>query len=405
MKILVAHNRYHFRGGEDTVVDAEVELLRDHGHEVFVYLRDNRELSQIKPHAAAIQTVWSQQSFNDVIELCKNFQPDVIHSHNTFPLISPSVYSVAKRWNIPLIQTLHNFRLICPQATLLRQDNPCEDCIGKLPWRAIIHRCYRGSLPQTSISVGMITLHRLLRTWTKQVTRYIVLNQMCRDKFIEGGIPFELLRIKPNFLDAPIEPQWNHRHGGVFIGRLSNEKGLHVLAEAVAHLPNVCIDVFGNGPLETLVKSSRGFRYWGFQERDKLHEHLRQAAYLVVPSTGVESFGLVAIEAFACGTPVIACAHGGLREIIVHGKTGIFVEPGNPVELANAIDFAENHPDEMKVMGRAARKTYLARYTSDTNYQILMKIYQEALDSLEHSATPTLPLVRSKKSALQNIQI
>lgn len=404
MKILVAHNRYHYRGGEDTVVDAEVNLLRRHGHEVFVYLRDNRELNQLKPHAAALQTFWSRRSYDDVQQLCKKFQPDVIHSHNIFPLISPSIFSVAKQWNIPLIQTLHNFRLLCPQATLLRQDRHCEDCIGKLPWRAIIHQCYRNSLLQSSVSVGMITLHRLLRTWTQQVTRYIVLNQLCRDKFIEGGIPFELLRIKPNFLDALVEPQWDHRLGGVFIGRLSHEKGLNVLAEALSQLPNISIDVYGKGPLESLVHSVRGFRYQGFQGRDKLHDCLRKASYLVVPSTGVESFGLVAIEAFACGTPVIASAHGGLREIIVHKKTGIFVEPGNSYELANAINFAESHPNEMRAMGRAARKTFLARYTADINYQLLINIYQEALDSLEHGAINP-PLIQSKNSALQNIRI
>jgi glycosyltransferase involved in cell wall biosynthesis len=195
----------------------------------------------------------------------------------------------------------------------------------------------------------MIMLHRLLRTWHTKVTRYIVLNQLCRDKFIAGGLPFDVLRIKPNFFDSANEPEWVHRSGGIFIGRLSEEKGLKVLAEALSQLPDSQIDVYGKGNLLTYVEATRGFNYKGFRVADELQACLRQAAYLVVPSTGVESFGLVAIEAFAAGTPVIASANGGLREIVVHGKTGFLVEPGNVDALARAIAFAEDHPDEMKI--------------------------------------------------------
>jgi glycosyltransferase involved in cell wall biosynthesis len=327
MKILVAHNRYRYRGGEDTVVDAEVDLLRRHGHEVLVYLRDNEELTRMKNHSAALQTLWSHKAVADVTTLSEKFRPELIHSHNTFPLISPSLYSVAKQLNVPVIQTLHNFRLICPQATLLRNGVQCEDCVGNLPWRAIVHRCYRNSLSQSAVSSSMIMLHRLLRTWHTKVTRYIVLNQLCRDKFIAGGLPFDLLRIKPNFVDSANEPEWVHRSGGIFIGRLSEEKGLNVLAAALLQLPNSQIDVYGKGDLKTYVEATRGFNYKGFRDPSELQACLRKAAYLVVPSTGVESFGLVAIEAFAAGTPVIASAHGGLREIVVHGKTGFLVEP------------------------------------------------------------------------------
>ena len=368
MKILVAHNRYRYRGGEDTVVDAEVDLLRRNGHEVLVYLRDNEELTRMKNHHAALQTLWSHKAVADVTVLSEKFRPELIHSHNTFPLISPSLYSVATRLNVPVIQTLHNFRLICPQATLLRNGVQCEDCVGNLPWRAIVHRCYRNSLPQSAVSSSMIMLHRLLRTWHTKVTRYIVLNQLCRDKFIAGGFPFDLLRIKPNFVDSANEPEWVHRSGGIFIGRLSEEKGLKVLAEALSQLPDCQIDVYGKGDLQTFVEATSCFHYKGFHAADELQACLRQAAYLVIPSTGIESFGLVAIEAFAAGTPVIASAHGGLREIVVHGKTGLLVEPGNSEALARAIAFAEDHPAEMKIMGRAARQAYLSRYTPEINY-------------------------------------
>lgn len=405
MKILVAHNRYRYRGGEDTVVNAEVDLLRRNGHEVLLYLRDNEELTRMKNHHAALQTLWSHKAVADVTALSEKFRPEIIHSHNTFPLISPSLYSVATRLNVPVIQTLHNFRLICPQATLLRKGVHCEDCVGHVPWRAIVHRCYRNSLSQSAVSSSMIMLHRLLRTWHTKVTRYIVFNQLCRDKFIAGGIPFDLLRIKPNFVDSANEPEWVHRSGGIFIGRLSEEKGLKVLAEALSQLPDSQIDVYGKGILQTFVEATSSFHYKGFRVADELQACLRQAAYLVVPSTGVESFGLVAIEAFAAGTPVIASAHGGLREIVVQGKTGLLVEPGNSEALARAIAFADDHPDEMKAMGRAARLAYLSRYTPDINYRLLMTIYREAVDSLVRIPTHALPFKRSEKIKLQKIEL
>ena len=405
MKILVAHNRYRYRGGEDTVVDAEVDLLRRNGHEVLVYLRDNEELTRMKNHHAALQTLWSHKALADVTALSEKFRPELIHSHNTFPLISPSLYSVATRLNVPVIQTLHNFRLICPQATLLRKGVHCEDCVGHLPWRAIVHRCYRNSLSQSAVSSSMIMLHRLLRTWHTKVTRYIVLNQLCRDKFIAGGFPFDLLRIKPNFVDSANEPEWVFRSGGIFIGRLSEEKGLKVLAEALSQLPDSQIDVYGKGDLQSYVEATSSFNYKGFHAADELQACLRQAAYLVVPSTGVESFGLVAIEAFAAGTPVIASANGGLQEIVVHGKTGFLVESGNTDALARAIAFAEDHPDEMKVMGRAARQAYLSRYTPNINYQLLMSIYHEAVESMARIPSHTLPFKRSEKIKLQKIEL
>ena len=405
MKILVAHNRYRYRGGEDTVVDAEVDLLRRNGHEVLVYLRDNEELTRMKNHHAALQTLWSHKAVADVTALSEKFRPELIHSHNTFPLISPSLYSVATRLNVPVIQTLHNFRLICPQATLLRKGVHCEDCVGHLPWRAIVHRCYRNSLSQSAVSSSMIMLHRLLRTWHTKVTRYIVLNQLCRDKFIAGGFPFDLLRIKPNFVDSANEPEWVFRSGGIFIGRLSEEKGLKVLAEALSQLPDSQIDVYGKGDLQSYVEATSSFNYKGFHAADELQACLRQAAYLVVPSTGVESFGLVAIEAFAAGTPVIASANGGLQEIVVHGKTGFLVESGNTDALARAIAFAEDHPDEMKVMGRAARQAYLSRYTPTINYQLLMSIYCEAVESMARIPSHTLPFKRSEKIKLQKIEL
>lgn len=396
MKILVAHNRYYYRGGEDTVVDAEVALLREHGHQVMLYSRDNRELSAMSKQEAAASVFWSRQTEADIRQLRDEFNPDLIHAHNTFPLISPSLYYVAGELKIPVVQTLHNFRLLCPQAMLLRQGSSCELCVGHLPWRAIAYRCYRGSLSQSAITAAMIMLHRMRGTWRSKIARYIVLNQLCRDKFAEGGLPFDRMRIKPNFVRSDKTPDWNARRGGLFIGRLSPEKGLHILAQAVSLLPSVQIDVYGKGPLQEFVEHTPGLRYRGFHDAPALQQHMCNASYLVMPSTGVESFGLVAIEAFASGTPVIASRHGGLKEIIVQGSTGLLVPPGDAHALTQAIAYAEAHPEKMLEMGRAAREAYLSRYTPEINYGQIIRIYREALACTTALHDATLPYAQTR---------
>jgi glycosyltransferase involved in cell wall biosynthesis len=381
MRILVVHNRYLYRGGEDTVVDAEVNLLRQRGHHVWVYSRDNTDIHHMTTVDLATSTFWSRQTVHELRKLHQQFAPDLIHAHNIFPLISPSLYSVAQQLRIPVVQTLHNFRLVCPQAMLLRDGLHCEACVGRLPWRAILHRCYRSSLPQSALTSAMITVQRLRGTWHKQVSRFIVLNQLCLDTFARGGLPANKLRIKPNFVESSGAPQWQHRRGGLFIGRLSVEKGIGVLISALKKLPGVRIDVYGKGPLQSLVEAADSLRYCGFQSADVLRQKMQEAAYLVMPSTGVESFGLVAIEAFACGTPVIATRHGGLRELIVEGQTGLLVPPNDDEALASAIAYAESHPDQMRCMGVAARKNYLDAYTPERNYERLIQIYHEAVSS------------------------
>lgn len=390
MRILVAHNRYLYRGGEDTVVDAEVSLLRQYGHHVWLYTRDNTDIQHLSKIDAAKTTLWSAQTVREIQSIHQQFAPDLIHAHNTFPLISPSLYSVAQQLRIPVVQTLHNFRLVCPQAMLLRDGNHCESCVGKLPWRAVIHRCYRRSLPQSALTAGMLGWQYLRGVWHQKISRFIVLNQLCHDVFSRGGLPREKLCIKPNFVDSLEEPQWHQRKGGLFIGRLSTEKGIEVLISALAKLPTTVIDVYGKGPLQARVEASGSFRYRGFQSAAVLRERMRGASYMVMPSTGMESFGLVAIEAFACGTPVIATRHGGLRELIVDGHTGLLVPPNDDRALASAIAFAEAHPDAMQRMGMAARKNYLATYTPARNYERLIQIYDDAVTSASLPFPPDL---------------
>lgn len=379
MNILVVHNKYYYRGGEDTVVDAEVSLLRRSGHKVLIYSRSNKEIDKISTLRLALDTFSSTRTMDDIQRIHQEFKPDIIHAHNIFPLISPSIYKVADKLHIPIVQTLHNFRLLCPQAMLFRDGKACESCIGKIPWRASLYHCYRNSFAQSSFTAIAITAHKITDNLTQSVHQYIVLSQIARDKFIQGGIPVQQLSIKPNFVESLREPNWIQRERGIFIGRLSVEKGLDVLVKAVALLDKIKIDVYGTGPLADLVSTASGLRSLGFHPQSALINRLHQVSYLVMPSTGIESFGLVAIEAFSCGTPVIASRHGSLAEIIKHRETGILVKPGDHQELAHAIAWAESHPDEMKKMGQAAYKDYLEHYTPESNYKILIKIYDKTI--------------------------
>ena len=350
MNILVVHNKYYYRGGEDTVVDAEASLLRRSGHKVLIYSRDNKEIDKISTLRLALDTFGSTRTMDDIQRIHQEFKPDIIHAHNIFPLISPSIYKVAKKLHIPIVQTLHNFRLMCPQAMLFRDGKACESCIGNIPWRASLYHCYRNSFAQSSFTALAITTHKIIDKWEQSFHHYIVLSQVA-----------------------------SKRERGIFIGRLSVEKGLDVLVKAVALLDKIKIDVYGTGPLADLVSTASGLRSLGFHPQSALINRLHQVAYLVMPSTGIESFGLVAIEAFSCGTPVIASRHGSLAEIIKHGKTGLLVKPGDHQELAHAIAWAESHPDAMKKMGQTAYNDYLEHYTPESNYKILMEIYNKTI--------------------------
>lgn len=379
MKILIAHNAYQHAGGEDTVVEAEMALLRAHGHQVEIYAQHNNALNGMSPAAAALNAVWSQRTSNAVEPLCEQFRPDVIHAHNTFPLISPSLYWTASKIGIPVVQTLHNFRLLCPQANFLRDGEICEDCVGKLPWRSVVHRCYRQSAAQSAVATVMLATHRLLGTYQERVTRYIALNRFARDKYVQGGLPLERLRIKPNFAQSEVRPQWEERHGGLYVGRLSVEKGLAVLAAAAPCLNGAPIRVIGSGPQEALARAAFGDRYLGFEPLDRVMSRMQSARYLIVPSICHENFPRTIIEAFACGLPVIASRLGALADIVRDGVTGLLFNPGDAADLARSIAWAESHPAQMLRMGRAARAEYEAQYTPARNYEILMDIYEDAI--------------------------
>jgi len=378
--ILMVHNAYQQRGGEDAVVDAEIKMLRSYGHKVVEYRRSNEELNQMSRSSAALQTFWSRGTAHKVVELISLESIDVVHCHNTFPLISPAVYWAAARARVPVVQTLHNFRLICPQALMLRNEAPCEDCVGHVPWRGVMHGCYRNSRLQTGVLAGMITAHRVLGTWRDKVARYIALNEFCRQKFIQGGLPANRIVVKPNFVDAGPAPVSIKRLGALYVGRLSQEKGIRVLADAMRRLQGrVGLTVVGVGPQADLLANLPGVRLLGALPANEVMELMRHTQMLVLPSIWYENFPRTLVEAFGCGLPVVASRLGAMTHLIDHDRNGLLFDAGNANALAAAMDSLASDPQRCAEMGLAARQTYEESLTPEINYKMLMQIYEDAL--------------------------
>ncbi len=379
MRVLIVHNVYQQQGGEDSVVDAEIELLLSRGHAVELYSRNNDEINAMSHLQVIGQIFWSSRTNTDIADLIANFQPDIIHVHNTFPLISASLYWVASKASIPIIQTLHNFRLLCPQAMFLRDGRLCEDCLGHVPWRGAVHGCYRGSKMQSAALAGMLSTHRAIGTWRNKVTRYIALNEFCRQKFIEGGLPAERIVIKPNFVDFPA-PADIPRQGFLFVGRLSAEKGVDVLVAAIQQLNYADVRVAGSGPEAGQLDNIAGLQVLGALSGDAVRIEMGQSMALVLPSIWYENFPRTLVEAFACGLPVIASRIGALAELVEDGVTGLLFESGNANDLAAKMKWAQKNPEQMREMGQNARIKYEAEYTANQNYNQLIAIYRDAIE-------------------------
>jgi glycosyltransferase involved in cell wall biosynthesis len=390
VKILVAHNAYRQRGGEDRVVEAETKLLEERGHSVVRYARHNDELRSSGPLgtlSAGVETVWAASSYQELKKLIAQEKPDVAHFHNTFPLISPAAYYACAKAGVPVVQTLHNYRLLCPGAMLLRDGRVCEACLGRgVPWPGVVHGCYRGSRAATSAVATMLTVHNAMGTWQEKISVYVALSEFARRKFIEGGLPAKHIVVKPNFV-AP-DPGLKQAAGeyALYVGRLSEEKGIRLLLSAWHLLRDpIPLRIAGAGRLqdEAAAEICRmkllGVEFLGPLSPRKIIELMHRASFLVVPSICFENFPLAVAEAFACGLPVIASRIGSLTEIITDGTTGLHVLPGNAQDLAAKIEFAWEHPEILELLGRAARAEFERKYQASSNFEMLMHIYEMAM--------------------------
>jgi glycosyltransferase involved in cell wall biosynthesis len=413
--VLMVHNYYQQGGGEDAVFLAEQENLRRHGVEVQTFTVNNDSIEGQSQLKTAAQTLWNAQTARQIAELVSKHGSEVVHFHNTFPLVSPAAYWAVRRRGAAVVQTLHNFRLLCAGATLYREQDGvgkvCEDCLGKLlPLPAVQHSCYRGSKAGSAVVASMQVAHRLLGSYSRGVDRYIALSESGRQKMIQGGLPAARLSVKPNFLAH--DPGLGTGDGGyaLYVGRLTPEKGLLTLLDAWSLLKKqrgitLPLKIAGDGPLMAEVQRRAAelsdvevpdIEVLGAQPGERVRALMAGASLLVMPSTWYEGFPMTLLEAYACGLPVVASDIGALSSLVQDGVTGRQFRPGDSAHLAQVIselcsDPVGSNPASLKTMRGAARQTYLAHYTAEINVQQQLDIYTEALTTRRNTGAEAIP--------------
>lgn len=389
MKILQVHNVYQQPGGEDQVCAAECELLTARGHQVIPYRVHNDAIQEMSALHVGLKTIWSAETHSKARELIRREQPDVLHAHNTFPLISPAIYYAAEAEGVRVVQTLHNYRLFCPAATFFREGAVCEDCLhSPVPFQAVKHRCYRHSATASATVASMLVAHRVAGTWRRKVNTYIALTNFSRDKFIEGGLPQDRIVVKPNCLATDPGAGVGQGNYALFAGRLTEEKGVCTLIDAWKQFDSpIPLKIAGDGPLANELRERarnlRNIEWLGRCDHDQVLNLMRRAALLITPSLYYENLPMTIIEAFACGTPVIASGLGALNELVRDEENGLRFLPGDPNDLANKVSQLITAPDRLKRMRGAARLCYERYYTPERNYELLMNIYTNAIQNVK----------------------
>lgn len=384
MRVLIVHNRYQQQGGEDAVVSSEVNLLAANGIEVEALIEDNDSITGLTGKIAASMSVfYGARSHERVSAILDRFKPDVVHVHNWFPMVSPAIFWTCKRAGIPVVNTLHNYRLLCVNATLFRNGVACGDCVGStLRSAGVIHKCYRGSRAGSAIATAGMLAHWSAGTWHHAVDRFIALTNFAKNKFVEGGLPEAKIVVKPNFID----PDPGFQSGGkgyyLFVGRLSEEKGIRTLLQCWKNGPDLpMLRILGSGPLENEVRAALSLanvEWLGSKSGDEVLDMMGSAEALLCPSLCYEGMPRVVIESMAVGTPVIASRLGSYPEMIENGETGVLFESNDPNALLSSIRDLEARK-ALAGMRRAARRKFEAEYTGSRNFNLISDIYQGVL--------------------------
>lgn len=384
MRVLVVHERYRQRGGEDVAVDLEVTQLRAHGVTVDTLIEDNSRLTGDGSLGLAARSVWSVESRGQVAEAIRIARPDVMHVHNFFPLLSPSIYRAAVDADVPVVQTLHNYRLLCANAMLLREGRDCTLCVGRrLKWPAVRHRCYRGSAGASAAVAIMAGLHHTIGTFAREVDQFVAQSRTAARMFVDGGIPAEKLNVIPN---AVADPQLggNHadRQGALYVGRLSPEKGLDTLVAAWRGI-DLPLTVIGDGPQSDRLRAIAppSVRFVGSQPHAEVSHAMSKAALLVFPSICRESFPLVPAEAAAHGLPVLASRGGAVEDLIEDGVSGVLAPPGDVGAWRSAAQDLLLDPARLMELGRGARSAYEAHCRPDIVVNRRLNLYRRLIDA------------------------
>jgi len=398
-RVLIVHNEYQYAGGEDTVVRQDADLLKKHGHSVFFYIRRNEELRDAsigKKLLLPFTTFFSLRTYREIREMINREHIDIMHVHNTLPLVSYSCYFAAKKEKIRLIQTIHNFRIVCPNALFYRDGHICEDCLKKGLFQGVMHGCYRGSKAQTLIVAFMLKIHRMLGTFQKP-DAYIALTEFNKER-ISSIVSREKIYVKPNYLEVELNRAKGDKENAkphsyfIYAARLERVKGIFVLLEAFHKwemesgrlIPKLIL--LGTGPDEEEVKEYIEHNHMesvvclGFTAHDKAIEWIRNAKAVLYPSLWYEGFPMTIVESFACSTPVIASDTPNLSEKIKDGENGFLFQTGDATDLYRKLCiFAALSEEEIKRMKKQARKTYEQFFVEEVVYEKMMEIYGKGI--------------------------
>jgi glycosyltransferase involved in cell wall biosynthesis len=396
VKIIIVHNFYRQAGGEDQVFTDESALLESHGHTVIRHTVHNDTVNETMPITLAGKTIWNRTTHGEIFEMVRRHQADVVHFHNTFPLLSPAVLHGARDAGAAVVQTLHNYRLMCPTATFFRDGHVCEDCAGKaFAWPAVAHACYRNNRGASAAAAAMLAFHRIRGTYHDDVDAFIALTEFARGKFITAGLPPGKITVKPNFV-AP-DPGSGNGTGGyaLFVGRLNETKGVGTLLEAWKKLPDpIILKIAGDGDMAPQVRAAAEvdprIHWLGRQPLDEVYRLMGDAAVLIFPSLWYEGMPKTIIESFVKGTPVIASRLGSMAELVETGRTGALFTPGDANDLAGVVARTLGEASQLRLMRSLSRSEYERKYMVDRNYRMLLDIYRTALGRRIGSAAVSL---------------
>jgi len=387
MKILLCHNFYQSRGGEAQAVLAEKELLEKKGHDVIFFSRDNKEINKygfFQKIYLFFNSLFSLKTYREVKKIIEKEKPNIVHIHNVFPLISPSVYYAAKSCGVPVVQTVHNYRFLCPNGLFLNNKSEiCEKCKKSNYFHAVIRKCYRNSYVQSFLMAITIFVHRQIGTFEKKTDVFIAPSRFLKKKLVEGGFPENKIVVKPNFIDIENMKKSESEDYILYMGRLSREKGLFTLLKAFKSISQSTLKIMGEGPLRTdMEKFIReegisNVQFLGFINGKKRFEILGKAKILVIPSECYENMPFVALESFACGVPVVVSNIGGLFELIENEKTGLLFEMGNAIDLRNKIEKLISNRKLLEQMRYNARKCAEEKYSEEIVYKKIIEVYKK----------------------------
>ncbi len=388
MRIFIVHNHYgHFAtGGEGQIALNEAELLRSHGHIVSMYEATNAEIEELTlvgKCQSLLQVGWSKMGYERIRAAIDVFRPDLMHVHNYWFRLTPSVFAAAKERGVATVLSLHNYRLVCPAGMFLRKGQPCELCMDGKGSRVLIHWCYPGgSWLKSLLAYRLYQETRKRQLLASLVDAYIALTEFGRQKVAAGGLPPEKLYVKPNFMVDPINggAPTTPKEGAIYVGRLSPEKGVLGLLEAWRYI-DYPLTIVGDGPLMAAARRAGGsqVKFLGSRSHEDVLRLIEQSAFLVFPSECYEAFPLALLEGMAVGRAVVASDLGPRREIVRDGQTGLLYRSGDIQDLTSKVRRLILDRNFCAAMGAAARQVYLAKYTPATNYQMLIRIYEEAV--------------------------